>query len=169
MRIRQELLLGIGGVRALAALGISPGVVHLNEGHSAFASLELVRRRMEVEGIGADEAMRRVGVAGRVHDAHAGAGRARPLRRAARSRSTSVRCATRSGCRTRRSSALGRVDPRNHGEEFCMTVLALKVCHRANAVSSLHGHVSRAMWKPLYSVLARGARARSATSPTAST
>ncbi len=61
VRIRQELLLGIGGVRALAALGISPGVVHLNEGHSAFATLELVRRRMEVEGIGADEAMRRVG------------------------------------------------------------------------------------------------------------
>ena len=60
VRIRQELLLGVGGVRALAALGISPGVVHLNEGHSAFASLELVRRRMESEGIGVDEAMRRV-------------------------------------------------------------------------------------------------------------
>ena len=60
VRIRQELLLGIGGVKALAALGISPGVVHLNEGHSAFASLELVRRRMEIEGINFDEAMRRV-------------------------------------------------------------------------------------------------------------
>ena len=47
VRIRQELLLGVGGVRALAALGISPGVVHLNEGHSAFAALELVRQRME--------------------------------------------------------------------------------------------------------------------------
>ena len=46
VRIRQELLLGVGGVRALAALGISPGVVHLNEGHSAFAALELVRQRM---------------------------------------------------------------------------------------------------------------------------
>ena len=60
VRIRQELLLGIGGVQALAALGISPGVVHLNEGHSAFASLELVRRRMDAEGIGVEEAMRRV-------------------------------------------------------------------------------------------------------------
>ena len=60
IRIRQELLLGVGGVRALAALGIIPGVVHLNEGHSAFASLELVRQRMEREGIGVDEAMSRV-------------------------------------------------------------------------------------------------------------
>src|SRR5207249_8741154 len=60
VRIRQELLLGVGGVRALAALGISPGVVHLNEGHSAFAALELVRLRMMGEGIGAHDAVRRV-------------------------------------------------------------------------------------------------------------
>ena len=60
VRIRQELLLGVGGVRALGAMGISPGVVHLNEGHSAFAVLELVRRRMDLEGIDAKEAIRRV-------------------------------------------------------------------------------------------------------------
>ena len=60
IRIRQELLLGIGGVRALAELGISPGVIHLNEGHSAFAALELIRRRMEMEGISVEEATRRV-------------------------------------------------------------------------------------------------------------
>src|SRR5207247_7317896 len=59
VRIRQELLLGVGGMRALAAMGISPGVLHLNEGHSAFAALELVRHRMATEGIGADEAVRR--------------------------------------------------------------------------------------------------------------
>ena len=60
LRIRQELLLGVGGVRALQALGISPGVVHLNEGHSAFAALELVRQRMTEEGLRVEEAMRRV-------------------------------------------------------------------------------------------------------------
>ncbi len=60
VRIRQELLLGVGGVRALTALGISPGVLHLNEGHSAFAPLELVRQRMTIEGIDAWEALRRV-------------------------------------------------------------------------------------------------------------
>ena len=60
IRIRQELLLGVGGVRALDAMGIVPGVVHLNEGHSAFAALELVRQRMVTEGISAWDGIGRV-------------------------------------------------------------------------------------------------------------
>ncbi len=149
VRIRQELLLGVGGVRALTALGISPGVLHLNEGHSAFAPLELVRQRMSVEGIDAAEALRRV--AGQVvftthtpvpagHDRfdaplvdeHLG-----PLRESL-------------GMDLDRFMALGRVNAADHHENFCMTVLALKSSRRANAVSSLHGGVSRAMWQPLY-------------------
>ncbi len=149
VRIRQELLLGVGGVRALAALGISPGVIHLNEGHSAFAVLELVRRRMELEGIDAREAIRRV--SSRVvftthtpvpagHDRfpsslleeHLG-----PLRE-------SIALAP------REFMGLGRVAIDDETEDFCMTVLALKTCRRANAVSSLHGEVSRAMWTGLY-------------------
>src|SRR6185312_6995006 len=59
-RIRQELLLGVGGFRALRAMGITPGVLHLNEGHSAFAVLEAVRSRIEEEGVSFDEAIRRV-------------------------------------------------------------------------------------------------------------
>jgi glycogen phosphorylase len=149
VRIRQELLLGVGGIRALAALGISPGVIHLNEGHSAFASLELVRRRMELEGIDAEEATGRVASqvvftthtpvpaghdrfsAGLIEE-HLG-----PLRDAMRLSSDAL-------------LALGRVDPRNHDEQFCMTVLALKMSHRTNAVSSLHGQVSRSMWRSLF-------------------
>ncbi len=148
-RIRQELLLGIGGVRALEALGIAPGVVHLNEGHSAFAVLELMRQSMAREGTSVDDAMRRV--AGRTvftthtpvpagHDRfspplieeHLG-----PLREAM-------------GMDHQFLMALGRVDPDNHQEDFCMTVLALKVSRRANAVSSLHGDVSRSMWQCLW-------------------
>lgn len=149
IRIRQELLLGIGGVRALTALGISPGVVHLNEGHSAFASLELVRLRMETEGIGVDEAMARVAAqvvftthtpvpaghdcfAGHLIEEHLG-----PARDAL-------------GISHDALMALGRVRPHDHHEAFCMTVLALKTSHRANAVSSLHGRVSRGMWKSLF-------------------
>jgi starch phosphorylase len=60
VRIRQELLLGVGGFRALRAMGITPGVLHLNEGHSAFAVLEAVRSRIEEEGVSFDEAIRRV-------------------------------------------------------------------------------------------------------------
>ncbi len=60
VRIRQELLLGIGGFRALKAMGITPGVLHLNEGHSAFAVLEAMRNRMEEEGLNFDAAAPRV-------------------------------------------------------------------------------------------------------------
>jgi glycogen phosphorylase len=149
VRIRQELVLGVGGARALAALGISPGVVHLNEGHSAFAALELIHRRMTTEGIDMAEAMRRVAAhvvftthtpvpAG--HDrfsAHLIEEHLGPLRDALGLSHDGV-------------MAFGRVNPYDNGETFCMTVLALKSCRRANAVSSLHGHVSRAMWMPLY-------------------
>jgi len=152
VRIRQELLLGIGGVRALAALAICPGVVHLNEGHSAFAAIELVRQRMTSEGIGPDEAIRRVSsqIVFTTHtpvpaghdrfppglvDEHLG-----PLCDAL-------------GLDHRRFMGWGRVDPNNDHEEFCMTVLALKSSRRANAVSSLHAEVSRAMWQPLFPAL----------------
>ena len=149
VRVRQELLLGIGGVRALAALGISPGVAHLNEGHSAFAALELLRLRMQTEGVDAIEAIRRVApqVVFTTHtpvpaghdrfpadliEEHLG-----PLRDAL-------------GLDFNTLMGLGRVEPQDPHEGFCMTVLALKLSRRANAVSSLHGQVSRAMWSSLY-------------------
>ena len=149
VRIRQELLLGVGGMRALRALGISPGVIHLNEGHSAFATLELVRQRMHAEGIDAHEASRRV-AAQVVFTTHTPvpAGHDRfspelleehvgPLRESLRLEQHEL-------------MALGRVNPWDGDEPFCMTVLALKLSHRANAVSSLHGNVSRAMWTGLF-------------------
>jgi starch phosphorylase len=149
VRIRQELLLGVGGVRALAALDIVPGVLHLNEGHSAFATLELVRHRMATEGVDAEEAIRRVSprVVFTTHtpvpaghdcfspaliDEHLG-----PLRESL-------------GLSHDALMNLGRREPRGGDDAFCMTVLALKTSHRANAVSSLHGHVSRGMWRPLF-------------------
>ena len=60
VRIRQELLLGVGGFRALKAMGITPGVLHLNEGHSGFAVLEAIRNRMQEEGLAFDQAVPRV-------------------------------------------------------------------------------------------------------------
>ncbi|MEX0711187.1 MAG: alpha-glucan family phosphorylase [Pirellulales bacterium] len=148
-RIRQELVLGVGGVRALQALGITPGVFHLNEGHSAFATLEAIRAMMESDGLSFDEALRDVAQhtvftthtpvpaghdrfdAGLIEE-HLG-----PLR-------------DRLGISLDQLMGLGRVEPHNGGETFCMTVLALKLSRRANAVSSLHGHVSRRMWAHLW-------------------
>jgi starch phosphorylase len=149
VRIRQELLLGVGGVRALKALGISPGVLHLNEGHSAFAPLEMIRQRMASEGIGLDEAIRRV-AAHSVFTTHTPvpAGHDRFSHDLIEEHLGPLRDAM--GMGFDQLMGLGRVDPFNPGEEFCMTVLALKLTRRCNAVSSLHGQVSRGMWTGLY-------------------
>jgi starch phosphorylase len=149
IRIRQELLLGIGGVKALAGLGISPGVIHLNEGHSAFAALELIRCRMESEGISLEEATRRV-ASQVVFTTHTPvpAGHDRFAPDLVEEHLGPLRDSL--GLAYESFLALGRVNPHDSREGFCMTVLALKCCHRANAVSSLHGQVSRAMWMPLF-------------------
>ena len=148
-RVRQELVSGVGGMRALKALGITPGVYHLNEGHSAFATLEAIRERMKDDGRGFDEALREVAQrtvftthtpvpagqdrfdAGLIEE-HLG-----PLR-------------DELGISLEQLMGLGRVEPRNEHETFCMTVLGLKLSRQANAVSCLHGHVTRRMWAHLW-------------------
>ncbi|HME06184.1 MAG TPA: alpha-glucan family phosphorylase, partial [Bryobacteraceae bacterium] len=149
VRIRQELLLGVGGFRALRAMGKTPGVLHLNEGHSGFAVLEAIRCCMLDEGVGFDEAARRVSrqVVFTTHTpVPAGHDRFRadlieehlgPLR-------------DELGLSEGGLMSLGRENPGNHDEQFCMTVLGLRLSRRANAVSSLHGEVSRAMWTGLF-------------------
>jgi len=149
VRIRHELLLGVGGHKALRAMGITPAVLHLNEGHSGFAVLEAIRSRMIDEGVGFHQALSRVArevvftthtpvPAGhdRFHvdliEEHLG-----PLR-------------DQLGISLHDLMAVGRENPDNQHEEFCMTVLGLKLSRRANAVSALHGEVSRAMWTGLY-------------------
>jgi starch phosphorylase len=149
VRIRQELLLGVGGYRALKAMGITPGVLHLNEGHSVFVVLEAIRSVMEDEGLTFGQAARDIArqvvftthtpvPAG--HDRfHAGLLEEHlgPLRDAI-------------GITHEELMGLGRENPTNPYEEFCMTVLGLRLSRRANAVSALHGEVSRAMWTGLY-------------------
>jgi starch phosphorylase len=148
-RIRQELLLGVGGVRALRALGLSPGVLHLNEGHSAFAGLELVRERMLVEELPYEEAVKRV-AARTVFTTHTpvAAGHDRFAADLVEEHLGPLRDSLR--LPADRLLGLGRVEPHNSSEPFCMTVLALKLSRRANAVSALHGRVSRVMWSALW-------------------
>ncbi|NQT38239.1 MAG: alpha-glucan family phosphorylase [Planctomycetes bacterium] len=148
-RIRQELVAGVGGVRALEALGITPGAYHLNEGHLGFATLEVVRQRMQNDGMSFDDALEQV--AGQTaftthtpvpagHDRFSGElieEYLGPLR-------------DELGISFDQLMGLGRVDPHNGQETFCMTVLGLKLSRRANGVSSLHGHVSRRMWTSLW-------------------
>ncbi len=163
-RIRQELMLGVGGVRALKALGISPRVVHMNEGHSAFAALELIRQRMTDDGLSFDDALRDV-AAGSVFTTHTPvpAGHDRFGRELVDEHLGPIADQINLGLEG--FMGLGRVDPHHNEEPFCMTVLAFKASRRANAVSNLHGRVTRRMWRHLWPGAVKK-KFRSATLPT---
>lgn len=147
-RIMQEMLLGIGGVRLLRALHIEPSVFHMNEGHVAFLALELLREKISRGrsfGMALEETRREC-----IFTTHtpvdAGHDRFGPdLVKYVMQRLHPQITASFSDL-----MALGRVDQQNESEPFCMTVLALKTTRAANAVSELHGRVSRRMWSVLY-------------------
>ncbi len=149
VRIRQELLLGVGGVRALHELGLHPSVMHMNEGHSAFAALEMIRSEMEAEAVAFGEAVRDV-AAMTVFTTHTpvAAGHDRFPADLVEENLGKIREALHLSYDD--FMGLGRVYPSDHNEPFCMTVLALKLSRHANGVSALHGAVSRRMWHPLY-------------------
>lgn len=148
-RIMQEMLLGIGGVRLLRALGVSPSVFHMNEGHAAFLTLELVREKM-VSGKNFQDALaqtRNECLFTTHTPVEAGHDRFSPdLMDYAMQRFR-----TQIPVPFPEIMKLGRVNPENPQEPFCMTVLALKLSRAANGVSELHGRVSRHMWHSLYS------------------
>ncbi len=148
-RIRQELLLGVGGVKALKALGILPNVIHMNEGHSAFAPLEVIRQRMQDDGLPFDRALRDT-AAQCVFTTHTPVPAGHDRFDESLIEEHLGPLGDSLGLGTHGLMGLGRVDPQHHGETFCMTVLALKLCRIANGVSSLHGVVSREMWASLW-------------------
>ncbi len=149
MRVRQELVLGVGGLRALKAMGIEPAVCHMNEGHSAFLALERVRQCMESYKLSRPEAWE-VAWASTVFTTHtpvpAGNERFDP-RLLERYMGDYVRGI---GIGWEEFLAMGREDPANAGEEFCLTVLALHHAAFLNGVSLLHGRVSRHLWHGLW-------------------
>lgn len=149
MRIRQEIVLGIGGYRALEALGHTPEVFHMNEGHSAFLALERIRRLMDDTGASFAEA-REAASASLVFTTHT------PVS-AGHDYFTPELLERYFGVYVKSLGydfddfvGLGRENPSNVDELFCMTILALRLSARANAVSRLHGEVSRAMWQGLW-------------------
>jgi starch phosphorylase len=149
MRIRQEILLGVGGIRALDTLGIEPTVCHLNEGHSAFLTLERIRRLIVRHKVGF-AAAREVVAASNVFTTHtpvpAGIDVFTPdlmdryfgpyYRQLGLSPDAFV--------------GLGRQNPADGNEPFSMAVLAIRLSGATNGVSALHGRVSRRMWSGLW-------------------
>ncbi|MEO7299967.1 MAG: alpha-glucan family phosphorylase [Verrucomicrobiota bacterium] len=147
-RIMQEILLGVGGVKLMRALGLNPSTFHMNEGHAAFLSLELIREKLG-EGKTFPTALAATKSeclftthtpveAG--HDRFTG-----DLMNYALNKWPAHLKISREEL-----MALGRVNTADVHEPFCMTVLALKLSRAANGVSELHGQVSRQMWQGLF-------------------
>ncbi|MBT1071963.1 glycosyltransferase family 1 protein [Pelotalea chapellei] len=146
MRILQEIVLGIGGIRALRALGIVPNVCHMNEGHAAFLALERIRLLMEARGLDYKEASEIVR-AGNVFTTHTPVEAGIDHFPAELLEKYFGRYYRGLGLSSEEFIGLGRQNPRNVQESFCMAVLALKLAGHTNGVSQLHGEVSRKMWK----------------------
>ena len=148
-RLKQEILLGIGGVRALRSLGLNPTVYHYNEGHAAFAGLERLREFMQ--------------------DGHHAYGEAMELVRASSLYTTHTPVPAghdafdeeilgkylghyprRFGLDWREFMALGKLDPDDHDEKFSMSTLAASMSQNVNGVSMLHGKVSQDIFASMY-------------------
>ncbi len=149
MRLKQEILLGIGGYRALEALGVTPEVFHMNEGHSAFLALERVRRLMETKRLSFDEA-RELASCGLVFTGHTPVMAGHDYFPPALIDRYLGGYPAALGIDRREFLALGRRNPDDESEDFCMTVLALRMASFQNGVSRLHGRVSREMWQGLW-------------------
>ena len=149
-RIVQEMLLGIGGVRLLRTLGIKPHVFHLNEGHSAFLTLELAREVIQTEGRSMAEATERVR-AQCVFTTHTPVAAGNDEFDAALvSRCFGSTYLRELGLNQEEFLGLGRVNAKNSAERFGLTPLAIRMCRSTNGVSKKHGEVSRDLWKQLW-------------------
>jgi glycogen phosphorylase len=155
MRIRQEILLGIGGLRALEALGIEPTVCHMNEGHSAFLGLELVRRLMERQKLSFAEA-KELASSSLVFTTHTPVEAGHDYFGSDLMEKYFGSYRVKLGLSPREFMSLGRRNPDNDSEEFCMTILALRMAAFSNGVSALHGEVSRKMWDSIWPGLPLG-------------
>ena len=149
LRIRQEILLGIGGLKALLAMGISPTVCHMNEGHAAFMALERIRQLRSSKNMTFDEAVEATR-SGNVFTVH-----------------TLVKAGLDEfgvelmdkyfghyfphlGVNRRQFLSLGRMLPDDENEPFKMPVLAIRLSGYVNGVSKLHGQISREVWGSLW-------------------
>lgn len=149
VRIRQEIVLGIGGVRALEVLGIRPKVYHVNEGHSAFLLLERIRRMMDRRGLTYEQARTFVWSTS-VFTTHTPVPAGNETFEPQRLHQYLTALAKDLGLEWHDFLALGRMDAHDESEPFSMTVLALRLSAHANGVAKLHGVVARNMWKGLY-------------------
>ena len=149
LRLKQELVLGVGGWRLLRALGLNPEVCHLNEGHAAFAVLERARNFMEENKMSFHEALA-VTRAGNVFTTHTAVAAGFDCFAPRLIEPYIGNYANLLGISLHEFMALGRLNPNDASENFNMAYLAMRGSGAANAVSELHGKVSRRIFAPLF-------------------
>lgn len=151
-RIRQEIVLGMGGTKVLHELGVDPTVCHMNEGHSAFCGLERILCFMKEHKIGFADAREAV-AAGTTFTTHTPVPAGNDRFAAAQIEHYFHGVISALGLTKEQFLGLGREVPEDTSEPFCMTVLAIRLSNVSNGVSRLHGDVSRKMWNNIWSGL----------------
>lgn len=148
-RIQQEIVLGIGGMRALAALGINPEALHINEGHAAFALIE--RTKMYMDKYEMDfEAAKQITRATSLFTTHTPVPAGNEVFRLDRIENYFLKYADTLGLNIKKFMSYGLEKPNNGEEGYSMTVLGFKLTSYHNAVSKLHGVVARDMWQQIW-------------------
>lgn len=149
MRIKQEILLGIGGVRALQAIGKEPTVCHMNEGHSAFCGLERIRQLIDTQGLDFESAREAV-KGGTIFTTHTPVPAGNDVFAPTLIEQYFGEYVHSLKIDMPHLLDLARERAGDQHEGFCMTVLALRLADFSNGVSKLHGEVSRSMWKGIW-------------------
>lgn len=144
MRVRQEILLGMGGVKAIHAMNIHPAVYHMNEGHAAFLVLQRIQDLI-AEGLELKYAKETVKAAS-VFTTHTPVPAGNDMFHEDLIRTYLGDWCKKTGMPFAELMSYGRQDPSDEREPFCMTVLAIKFSSGSNGVSALHGEVARGMW-----------------------
>jgi starch phosphorylase len=148
-RVRQEIMLGIGGIHALEAMGFSPTVCHMNEGHSAFLAIERIGRVMRERKVAFDVASE-ANSAGNIFTTHTPVPAGNDAFDPALVRRYLEPYRQALGLTEAELLGLGRIDTRDQTTPFSMPVLAFRTSDNYNGVSALHGEVSRKMWQGLW-------------------
>jgi len=149
MRLRQEIVLGIGGIRALKALGMEPTVIHINEGHSAFSALERINVLRKEKGLSFDAA-REIILASTVFTTHTPVPAGNDTFDPELIRAYFEEYVKELGISFKVLLGYGRLDFRDDTEPFGMSTLALRLSAHSNGVSRLHGRTSKELWKKVW-------------------
>ena len=149
MRIKQEMFLGVGGIRLLEAMGLKPTIYHCNEGHAAFSGLERLRVYINKHNLDFDVALELVR-ASTLFTTHTPVPAGHDAFEEHLIRTYMPHYANRMNISWERFMGLGRFNPNNPNEKFSMSVLATNLSQEVNGVSKIHGRVSREMFQSLW-------------------